>query len=144
MDDIVIEQTFPYPIEFVWEALTDPAAVAEWLMPGDFRPIVGHKLQFRCEPRPEFDGSINVEILEADKPKRLSYSWKTSNMNKPSTVTFILNPTRDGGTHLRLEHTGLEGESGRIMFPLFKGGWEHKLSLQLGPVVARLAQKGAK
>ena len=65
-------------------------------------------------------------------------------MIKPSTVTFILTPMRDGSTHLRMEHTGLEGDSGKIMYPLFKSGWGLKLGAQLGPVIARLAQKGAR
>lgn len=144
MENIILEQTYPYAIEHVWEALTNPAAVADWLMPGNFKPVVGHKLQFHCEPHPEFDGTIDIEILEAHKPNGLSYSWKTRNMNTPSTVTFILTRTLDGGTHLRMEHTGLEGDSGKIMYPLFKGGWELKLSSQLGPVIARLAQKRAR
>jgi uncharacterized protein YndB with AHSA1/START domain len=144
MENIILEQAYPYSIELVREALTDPAALADWLMPGDFKPVVGHTLQFRCDPHPEFDGTIDVEILDARKRNRLSYSWKTSNMNKPSTVTFILTPTRDGGTHLRMEHTGLEGDSGKTMYPLFKGGWDLKLGSQLGPVIARLAHKGVR
>ena len=144
MENIVVEQTYPYPIELVWEALTDPAALADWLMPGDFKPVVGHTLQFQCEPHPEFDGTIDVKILEAHKPDRLSYSWKTRNMTTPSTVTFILTPTRNGGTHLRMEHTGLEGDSGKIIYPLFKGGWELKLGSHLEPVIARLAKKRAR
>ena len=71
MDRIVLEQTYAYAIEHVWEALTDPAALAEWLMPGEFKAVVGHKLTFRCDPRPEFDGTVEVEILVADRP-----GWK--------------------------------------------------------------------
>jgi len=141
MDNIVLEQTYPYAIEHVWTALTEPDALAEWLMPGEFKAVVGHKVTFRCDPQPEFDGTVEVEVLEVDRPRRLSYSWKTSNMNKPTTVTFILAPTRDGGTRLRLEHAGFEGDSGRTMLPLFKGGWGHKLSVQLKPVIAGLAKK---
>jgi uncharacterized protein YndB with AHSA1/START domain len=144
MDNIVLEYTYAYAIEHVWAALTDPAELAEWLMPGDFKAVVGHKVTFRCDPQPEFDGTVEVEVLTVDKPRRLSYSWKTSNMKKPTTVTFILSPTRNGGTRLRLEHTGFEGDSGRMMLPLFKGGWGHKLSSQLEPVIARLANKAAK
>jgi uncharacterized protein YndB with AHSA1/START domain len=143
MDNIILEQTYAYPVQHVWEALTDPAALAEWLMPGDFKPVVGHKTTFHCDPSPEFDGTVEVEVLEVDKPRLLSYSWKTSNMKKPTTVTFVLTPTRDGGTRLRLEHTGFEGDVGIRMRDLFKDGWGHKLELQLGPVIARLAKKGA-
>lgn len=43
MDHVVIERTYSYSVELLWEALTDPESLAEWLMPGDFRPVVGHK-----------------------------------------------------------------------------------------------------
>lgn len=144
MENILIEHTYPYSIEQVWEALTDPTALAEWLMPGDFKPVIGHKFQFRCEAHPDFDGIIDVQVLETNKPNRLSYSWQTKNMPKPSTVTFTLTSTRDGGTHLRLEHSGLEGDSGKLMRPLFKNGWELKLGSQLGPVIARRDQRGTR
>jgi uncharacterized protein YndB with AHSA1/START domain len=143
MDNIIVELIYPYSIEQVWEALTDPAALADWLMPGDFKPIVGHTLQFHCDAHPEFDGTVHVEILEVDKPRRLSYSWKTGDIKKPTIVTFILTPTHDGSTHLRLEHTGFDGDNGAQMHPLLKNGWGQKLSTLLGPVIARLAQKGA-
>ena len=143
MDHIVIEHTYPYSVNKVWEALTDPAALADWLMPGDFKPIVGHKVRFHCDPRPEFDGNVDVEVLVVDKPRRLSYSWKTSNMKSPTTVTYILTPTKDEGTRLRLEHSGFEGDSGKVMLPLFESGWGHKLSDELGPVLARLSNKDA-
>jgi len=143
MENIVLEYTYPYAVEHVWTALTDPAELGEWLMPGDFKAVVGHKVTFRCDPQPEFDGTVEVQVLEVDKPRRISYSWKTSNMKIPTTVTFVLTPTGNGGTRLRLEHTGFEGDSGRTMLPIFKGGWGHKLSAELEPVIARLAKKGS-
>ena len=141
MDDIIIERNFAYSIDKVWLALTDPSALADWLMPGDFKPIVGHKFQFRTKPHAEHNGLVDVEILEVQQPHRLSYSWKTSNMQKPTTVTFILSATPDGGTLLRLEHKGFEGASGEVMQPLYKNGWGYKFDSMLEPVIARLAQK---
>src|SRR5262245_62772091 len=86
MDDIVLEHVYAYTVEQVWEALTDPAALAEWLMPGEFKPVVGHRVRFHCEPRDEIDGIVDVEVLEADRPTRLAYSWKTRDMSTPTTV----------------------------------------------------------
>ena len=137
MNDIILEHSYEFPINAVWDALTDPAALAEWLMPGDFKPVVGHKVTFHCEPLPGFDGTVQVEVLAADKPRRLTYTWKTNGMEKPTIVTFILTPTSGGGTHLRLEHTGFEGDNGKIMYDTFKGGWGHKLASQLGPAINR-------
>ena len=138
MDDIIHERNFAFSIDKVWLALTDPSALEEWLMPSDFKPIVGHKFQFRTKPHAGHNGLIDCEILEVDHPHRLSYSWKTSNMQNPTTVTFILTPTPDGGTRLRLEHRGFEGASGELLQPLFKNGWAHKFDQQLEPVITRL------
>jgi uncharacterized protein YndB with AHSA1/START domain len=138
MDDIVIEHIYPYSMEQVWEALTDPAALAEWLMPGDFKPIVGHKVEFRCEPKGGFDGTVQVEVLEVAKPRKLSYSWKTNDMKRPTIVTYFLSPTADGGTHLRLEHKGFDPDNGPISFPLFKQGWPGKIQKDLPNVIQRI------
>ncbi len=48
----------------VWRALTDSAAIARWLMPNDFQPVVGHKFQLRTKPRPGFDGIVKCEVLD--------------------------------------------------------------------------------
>jgi uncharacterized protein YndB with AHSA1/START domain len=141
MDDIILEQTYDFTMEQVWEALTDPRSLADWLMPGDFRPVVGHRVTLHCDPRPEFDGAVEVEILQADRPRLLSYSWKTGTMKTPTTVTFVLTPAGGGRTHLRLEHTGFEGDVGRMMRDIFGSGWGHKLGSLLGPVIARAAGK---
>jgi uncharacterized protein YndB with AHSA1/START domain len=142
MDNIIVEQTYPYSMDQVWEALTDPAALADWLMPGDFKAVVGHKVELRCDPKPGFDGVVHVEVLHVDKPKMLSYSWTMKEFTKPTIVTFTLQPTRDGGTHLRLEHKGFEGAAGKLVHSMLKEGWGHKLSTLLGPAIVRLAQKG--
>src|SRR5262249_7772367 len=138
MDDIIIEGKFGYSIDQVWLALTDPSALEEWLMPGDFKPIVGHRFQFHTKPHAGHNGLIDVEILEVQQPNLLSYLWKTSNMQKPTTVTFVLTPTPNGGTLLRLEHKGFEGASGELLQPLFKNGWGYKFDHQLDPLLARL------
>jgi uncharacterized protein YndB with AHSA1/START domain len=137
MDDIVVEQTYPYTLEQVWEALTEPAALADWLMPGDFKAVVGHRVRFHCEARGAFDGVVDVEVLEVAKPRRLSYSWKTSDMRTPTRVTYTLVAAPGGGTRLRLEHTGFAGDNGKLIHPLFKDGWGHKLRELLPQVLER-------
>jgi uncharacterized protein YndB with AHSA1/START domain len=42
----------PHPPEDVWAALTDPQALAEWLMPNNFEPVVGRKFRFHVDPMP--------------------------------------------------------------------------------------------
>jgi uncharacterized protein YndB with AHSA1/START domain len=50
--DVVIELQYPCPPERVWRALTDSAALTDWLMPNDFVPKLGRKFQFRSKPMP--------------------------------------------------------------------------------------------
>jgi uncharacterized protein YndB with AHSA1/START domain len=142
MDDIVMEQTYPYSPEQVWEALTDPGALAEWLMPGDFRAVVGHKVEFRCAPHGEFDGVVQVQVLHADRPRKLSYSWKAGDIRTPTVVTYLLTPLPNGHTRLRLEHTGFTADNGRFMHPLLKGGWVDKIRRDLPRVLERMGGKG--
>src|SRR5713226_365222 len=105
--DIRIEVTYPYHPAQVWRALTDSAELAQWLMPNDFQPRLGHKFQFRTKPQPGWRGIVDCEVTELDEPRRLSYTW-TGEPDKPGTrVTWTLEPI-DGGTRLRLEHTGFE------------------------------------
>lgn len=43
MRPIRLSADYPYPIEEVWESLTDPDALREWLMENDFRPVEGDR-----------------------------------------------------------------------------------------------------
>ena len=57
---------FPHPTEIVWDYLTKPELLSQWLMENDIQPNVGHKFQFRSKPALaiEFDGICYCEILE--------------------------------------------------------------------------------
>ena len=100
---LVIEKVFPHPPEKVWRALTENQLVAQWLMKNDFEPKVGRKFKFQSEPVPNWDGVINCEVLIVEHLKRLSYSWSTLGLD--SVVIWTLTPAQ-GGTHVRMEHSG--------------------------------------
>jgi uncharacterized protein YndB with AHSA1/START domain len=104
---VVIERTFPHAPEKLWRALTEGPLVAQWLMNNDLQPVVGQKFQFRSEPVPQWNGVIDCKVLVVDPLKRLSYSWGT--MGLDSVVLFTLTPA-DGGTHLRMEHSGFRAD----------------------------------
>ncbi len=76
IETIRIEVIYPYPPERVWRALTESAALAEWLMPNDFQPKRGHKFQFRWKPTADWRGIVDCEVIEFDEPKRLTYTWQ--------------------------------------------------------------------
>jgi uncharacterized protein YndB with AHSA1/START domain len=53
--DVRLERVYLHPPELVWRALTDREVLAEWLMPNDFAPVVGHTFTMRTDPGPGFD-----------------------------------------------------------------------------------------
>lgn len=93
---------YPYPPEKVWVALTDPHALAEWLMPNDFKPVVGHRFMFQTDPGPCADLHTECEVLVVEPPHRLSYSWacvprKAAKPRcEPMVVTWTLAPEGEG------------------------------------------------
>ncbi len=103
---------YPYPPEQVWVALTDPRAIAEWLMPNDFKAELGHKFQFQTDSMPGCRHSItDCEVIELDPPRRLAYTW-VSHLGRgpnprPTTVRWTLH-AEGGGTRLEFEHVGIE------------------------------------
>jgi uncharacterized protein YndB with AHSA1/START domain len=116
-DRVVHEVHLSHPIDAVWRVITDPAAIAAWLMPNDFAPVVGHR--FRLDARPMF-GLVDAEVLEVDPPRFLRCRWTIEGASTTLTIRLEGDNT---GTLVRLEHLGLppEPRSG------FDGGWGDKL-----------------
>jgi uncharacterized protein YndB with AHSA1/START domain len=128
MKTIRKEMTYPHPPHRVWRALVDPKILATWLMESDIEPRVGHRFQFRTRPGPGFDGIVHCEIIEADPPRRLAYTWGGGpTKNRPTLVEWTLTPVA-GGTHLVLEHSGFEGVAGLLLRTMLGRGWGHKLT----------------
>ena len=92
------------PLE-VWEYLTNPELLEQWLGKTDFRPVVGLTFRFIS---PYGNDSI-CEVLLVEPFTRLSYTWQknSSKDNQPfhSTILWTLVP-KDNGTELQLLHTG--------------------------------------
>jgi len=102
---VVIEREMAHPPEKLWRALTQSPLMEEWLMSNDFKPVEGHRFQFRATPVPGWNGVIECEVRAVEPHARLSYSW--GSMGMESLVTFTLTPT-ESGTHLRMEHSGFQ------------------------------------
>jgi uncharacterized protein YndB with AHSA1/START domain len=119
---------FPHPAETVWEYLTTPELMAQWLMPNDFEPIVGHDFQFRTKPMEkfDFDGIVYCKVLEIVPHKKLSYSWKggpgDGRVTMDSIVVWMLKE-KDGGTELVLEHSGFKELTNLPIFAAMDDGW---------------------
>lgn len=136
---VVIERELPYSPEKVWRALTQSALLEEWLMKNDFRPIVGHRFNFRSTPMPQWSGVVDCRVLVVEPHKRLSYSWNSSGADAANgmktVVTWTLTPTKSG-VLLRMEQTGFRPEDEDF----FRGanyGWQKMLG-GLDQVLARI------
>jgi uncharacterized protein YndB with AHSA1/START domain len=131
---IVVEYQLAHPPEKVWRALTDPERLAAWLMPNDFRPVVGHRFQFRAQPQPGWDGVVHCEVLVVEPPSLLRYAWRggaSGQTTLDTVVTWTLEPS-GAGTRLKLEHAGF-GAKNAFAYENMGKGWR-------GPIADRLAQ----
>lgn len=111
-ESVVLECDLAEPPAKVWKALTEPALLAAWLMPNDIRPQIGARFAFAADADAG-GGVIECEVLAAEPPSLLRYSWRGDDADRDSrdraldsVVTFVLTETADGGTHLRLVHDG--------------------------------------
>jgi uncharacterized protein YndB with AHSA1/START domain len=140
-DSIRRELVFPQSPQDVWRALTDSALLAEWLMPNDFAPRVGHRFTFRTEPNPQagFDGIVHCEVLECAPPQRLAYSWAGGGID--TRVTYRLEPEGDG-TRIFFEQSGFDLSQpwGNAALRGAEAGWKRMLD-QLAQVVASAAAR---
>ena len=126
------DRTYPHAPEKVWRALTERTALAEWLMPNDFEPRVGHKFNFRTQPQPGFDGIVHCEVLECEALSRLAYSWEGGDLK--TVVTWMLEPA-PGGTKLHMEQAGFEGERGIWVSEILERGWNEMFDQGLPAVI---------
>jgi uncharacterized protein YndB with AHSA1/START domain len=117
---------YPHPIEDVWTALTDPHALAEWLMPNTFsKAEVGTRFRFQYDPeRLCPSGIVDCEVIESDPPYRLAWSWQNrapegARQRPPMRVEWTLTPIK-GGTRVELVQS-YEDQDWRITFAMGVG-----------------------
>ena len=124
-----------HPPEKVWRALTDPALLAEWLLPvvdGTLEP--GTAFTFKTQPHPGWDGVVNCRVLAIEAHKKLSYAWVVGDMELDTVVTFTLVPTA-AGTRLSLVQSGFTPDQKRNF-----GGARYGWKLMGGRLVDLLAR----
>lgn len=127
--------TYKHGIEDVWAALTDPYALAEWLMPVTaFEPKVGARFRFQFDPeRLCPSGIADCEILEAEPPHRLAWSFQHragdgEKQAPPMRIEWTLTPVA-GGTRLELVQS-YENQPWKIIFAMGMG-WRFYLRMFL-------------
>lgn len=138
--EIVVDETFPHNIEMMWKTLTTPELMGRWLMvPTGFAPEAGNEFTYQTTPAGEWDGTIHCRVLEAVPNERLAYSWRggsDSNQGYGSRLDTIVTWTLsrvDGGTRVRLVHSGFELPRNESAFRTMSHGWS-KVVQQVGAI----------
>jgi uncharacterized protein YndB with AHSA1/START domain len=110
----------------VWEYLTQSELIALWLMPNNFKAIVGHEFEFRTNPIPSLglSGIFYCKVLEIVPLKKLTYSWKGGPGDGITTLDTIVEWTLEeqgNGTVLNLKHSGFKDENYTILTGMTDG-----------------------
>ena len=126
-----------HPPAKVWRALTDPALVAEWLLPAaGLVAQPGTTFTLQAPPQPGWDGTVRCRVLAVEEERALSYTWVVGDREIDTVVTFTLTPTASG-TRLTLEQAGFEPAQ-RQAFGGARYGWR-VMGERLVEVLARTA-----
>jgi uncharacterized protein YndB with AHSA1/START domain len=95
----------------VWLALTEPALLAEWLLPViGFELTPGAEFTLKTQPYPGWDGTVSCRFIEIEPLRKLSYTWTVPFLE--TVVTFTLTPTASG-TRLTIVQSGFKAEQKR-------------------------------
>jgi len=147
MSQFVIVKEYPQPRFLVWKALTDPQLIPLWTSTGQggrpegFLPEVGTKFRFIGKPFPGWDGVVLCEVLAAEAPSLLRFTWRNKESDRPSVVTNRLEEM-PGGTRLTYEHTEFRGVEGVFMSRLLGSVRRKMLSEGLPAVLNDLDDQG--
>ena len=110
-ESLSFEFDLHHPPQKVWRALTDPALLAEWLLPViDLKLEPGAAFTLKTQPYPGWDGTVNCRMLEIETHRKLSYTWDVPFLE--TVVTFTLTPTASG-TRLSLVQSGFREDQKR-------------------------------
>ncbi|MDP1700201.1 MAG: SRPBCC domain-containing protein [Aestuariivirga sp.] len=128
--EVVFDEVFPHTPAAIWRVLTTGELMNRWLMPQEgFAPVKGNHFTFRTKPDGEWDGVIRCEVLEVTPNERLVYTWKSGHETKAgyvsrldTVVTWTLTKN-DGGTRLRLVHSGFVMPKNISVFQNVSEGW---------------------
>jgi len=110
--DIDIELVIEDDVEAVFDAWINPEQLTRWLAPeAKIEPAEGGAYELYWEPeRPEVNSTRGCRITEIVPNRELSFSWRGpeeyAEIMKDRTAVFLRFERCEGGTRLRLVHTG--------------------------------------
>lgn len=121
--------------DFVMEHIAQSELIALWLMPNNFKAVLGHEFEFRTNPIPslELNGIFYCKVLELVPHKKLTYSWKGGPNDGITTLDTIVEWTleeRGNETILTLKHIGFKEENYAILMGM-TDGWHKNIQKML-------------
>jgi len=129
---ILVEEVFPHAAEILWKTLTSGELMGRWLMmqPTGYEAVPGNHFTYQTTPAGAWDGVIQCEVLEVRPNERLSYSWRGGHEGNTeygsrldTVVTFTLAKV-EGGTRLRVVHSGFITPKNDSAYKNMSGGWK--------------------
>lgn len=103
-DSVALDFDLPHAPQKVWRALTDPALLAEWLLPAfGFTLEPGAAFTLAAPPQRGWDGTVQCRLLEVEPHRTLRWAWVVGDLD--TVVTFTLTPTASG-TRLSVVQSG--------------------------------------
>ena len=133
MDDVVREIDVRAPAAAVFAMFTDPQQLVRWIgIRALLEPRPGGAFRFELVPG-EFCSGRYVEVVP-DRRVVFTWGWESGALPvAPDSTTVAVDLTeRDGVTHVRLTHSGLD----TAMRPMHAEGWERYLA-RLAAVLER-------
>ena len=147
--EIVFDEVFPHTPAAIWRVLTTGELINRWLMAQKgFVPVKGNHFSFQTPPDGEWDGVIHCEVLEVVPNERLVYTWKSGHesngvyVSRLDTVVTWTLARNDGGTRLRIVHSGFIMPRNMSTFQNINAGWP-KVVPKLIAIVAEEAKAAA-
>ncbi len=115
MSGLTVTRSLAFPVERVWRAFTDPAALTAWFWPQRFAPTAA--VDLRVGGRYRIDGpavgmAVTGEYVTVDPPRTHVFTWKWDGEDAQTLDTDELTPT-DDGTDLVVRHEGFAGDDDR-------------------------------
>lgn len=131
---ITCDQFLRHPPAEVWRALTEPGLLARWWVPGDIRPVVGHRFTLDMGKW----GEQPCEVVAVELGELIAYTFGTGTLD--TTITWRLVP-EGTGTRLFLEHSGFDLDTplGRLAYDGMGAGWPDVLDRIDGSLAAAAA-----
>jgi uncharacterized protein YndB with AHSA1/START domain len=141
---ITVDEVVPHAAEVVWKVLTTSELIQRWLMPNTFKPGLGQRFTIADRARGDWDGTVSCEITAWNPPRELAYTWVGGSPNNKgdgapldTVVTWTLTPV-EGGTRLRMVHSGFRSPLNDVSYKGMSEGWAIILP-RIGKMAAVLA-----